>query len=83
MATAKRLVKSNGSNNGNEDGDGAKEMAAHTTTGERGMMVVMGHELCVSFCVCGKTTKNKVGPKKSQWVLELITCQGLAIDKPP
>jgi hypothetical protein len=47
-------------------------MAAHTTPGERGMMVAMGHGLCVSLFVCGETTKNKVGPKKLQCVLELI-----------
>ncbi len=62
---------SNGSNNGNGDGDSTKDTAAHTTTGERGMMVVMGHGLCVFLCVCGKTAKNKVGPKQSQCVLEL------------
>jgi hypothetical protein len=45
-------------------------MAAHATTGERGVMVAMGHGLCVSLCVCGETTKNKVGPKKRQCVLE-------------
>ncbi len=28
-------------------------------TGERGMMVVMGHRLYVCFCVCGETSKNK------------------------
>ena len=35
------------------------------------MMVVMGHGLCVSFWVSGEMTKNKVGPKKVQWNLEL------------
>jgi hypothetical protein len=40
-------------------------MATHATTGERGMIVAMGHGVYVSFCVCGETTKNKVGPKKS------------------
>jgi hypothetical protein len=35
-------------------------MAAHTTPGERGMMVAMGHGLCVSFWVSGEMTKNKV-----------------------
>jgi hypothetical protein len=64
---------SNGSNNGDGEGDGTKDMAAHTTPGERGMMVAMGHSLCVSLCVCGKTTKkNMVGPKKSQCILELM-----------
>jgi hypothetical protein len=60
----------NGGNNGNGDRDGTKDMAAHTAPGERRMMVVMGHGLCVSYCVCGETTKNKVQPKKSQCVLE-------------
>ncbi len=41
-----------------------------TPPGERGMMVVMGHGLCVSFWVSGEITKNKVGPKKLQWNLE-------------
>jgi hypothetical protein len=36
------------------------------------MMVAMGHGLCVSFCVCGETTKNKVGPKKRDGALELL-----------
>jgi hypothetical protein len=39
-------------------------------------MVAMGHDLCVCFCVCGGTTKNKVGPKKSQCILELISLSG-------
>jgi hypothetical protein len=47
-------------------------MAAHATTGERGMMVAMSHGLCVSFCVCGETAKNKVGPKKPDGALELL-----------
>jgi hypothetical protein len=34
-----------------------------------GMMVAMGHGLCVSFWVSGKMTKNKVGPKKLQCAL--------------
>jgi hypothetical protein len=34
-------------------------MAACTTTGEWGVMVVMGHDFCVCFCVSGETTKNK------------------------
>jgi hypothetical protein len=41
------------------DGDGAKDKAARATIGERGMMVVMGHGLCVCFGVCGETTINK------------------------
>ncbi len=58
--------ESNGSNNGNGEGDGVKDIATHTMPGERGMMVAMGHGLCVSFCVYGETTNIKVGPKKSQ-----------------
>jgi hypothetical protein len=42
-----------------DDGDGAKDTPTGTTTGERGMMVTMGHGLCVCFGVCGETTKNK------------------------
>ena len=49
----------NGGNNGNGDRDGTKDMAAHTAPGERRMMVVMGHGLCVCLGVCGETTKNK------------------------
>ncbi len=37
----------------------AKDMASCTMTGERGIMVKMGHGLCVCFGVCGETTKNK------------------------
>jgi hypothetical protein len=44
---------------GGDKGDGEKDTAAHATTGERGVMVAMGHGLCVCFCVHGKTTKNK------------------------
>ncbi len=58
---------SNGSDNGNGDGDGMKDMAAHAMPGERGMMVAMGHGLCVSFCVCGETTKNKAFPIGNFW----------------
>jgi hypothetical protein len=61
---------SDGSNNGNGDRNGVKDMAAHAMPGERGVMVAIGHGLCVSFCVCGETTKNKGGPKNSQCVLE-------------
>ncbi len=43
---------------GGNNGDGAKDMAACAMTGERGMMVAMGHGLCVCFGVCGETTKN-------------------------
>jgi hypothetical protein len=38
---------------------GAKDTAACAMTGERGVMVAMGHGLYVCFCVCGETTKNK------------------------
>jgi hypothetical protein len=50
---------------GDKEGDG---------NGARGggMMVVMGHGLCVCFCVCGETTKNKVGPREGDGILELI-----------
>ncbi len=34
---------SNGGNNGDGEGGDTKDMAAYTTPGERGMMVVMGH----------------------------------------
>ncbi len=37
--------------NGGNNRDGAKDTAACITTGERGMMVVMDHGLCV-YCVC-------------------------------
>jgi hypothetical protein len=36
-----------------------KDTAACAITGERGMIVAIGHDLCVCFCVCGETTKNK------------------------
>ena len=35
--------KSDGGDNGNGEGDGTKDMATHTTPGERRMMVAMGH----------------------------------------
>ncbi len=44
---------------GGNDGDGTKDTATHAMTGERGMMVAMGHGLCVCFGVCRETTKNK------------------------
>ena len=56
--------KSDSSDNGNGEGDGTKDMAAHTTPDNRGMMVMMGHGLCVSLWVSEEMTKNKVGPKK-------------------
>ncbi len=49
------------------------KMVDDDNAGERGVMVAMGHGLCVSLCVCGEATKNKAGPKKSQHVVELIT----------
>jgi hypothetical protein len=55
-----------GDNNSNGDRDGAKDTAACATTGERGMMVVMGHGLCVSFCVFGEAIKIRLGLKKSR-----------------
>jgi hypothetical protein len=51
MATVKRLVGKLGCNNGNGDGDGAKDTAAHAMTGERGVMVAMGHGLYLFVCV--------------------------------
>jgi hypothetical protein len=62
---------SDGGNDCDGDGDGAKDMAAHATTGERGMMVAVGHGLCVSFCVRGETTKIRSDLKKvnSSWSL--------------
>ncbi len=42
-----------------DNGDSGKGTPAGAMTGERGMMVAMGHGLCVCFGVCGETTKNK------------------------
>ncbi len=42
---------SNSGDNEDGDGDGAKDMAACTMTGERGVMVAVGHGLCVCLCV--------------------------------
>ncbi len=48
---------------GGNDGDGTKDRATCVMAGERGVIVAMGHGLCVySVClggVCGVTTKNK------------------------
>ncbi len=44
--------------------------------GERGVMVAMGHGLCVSFWVSEVMMKNKVGSKKVQCILELIVQVG-------
>jgi hypothetical protein len=52
--------KRDGGDNGDGEGDGTKDMVAHTMPGERGMMVAMGHGLCVSFWVSGEMTK-KIG----------------------
>ena len=51
--------ESNGGDNGNGEGDSTKDIAAHTTPGERGMTVAMGHGLCVSFWVSEEMTKKK------------------------
>jgi hypothetical protein len=56
MATVTRVT-------GDEEGDGEDARGG-------GMMVAMGHGLCVIFCLCGETTKNKVGPKQGDGVLE-------------
>ncbi len=48
-----------GDDGGDGDGDDTRDMAACTTTGERGIMVAMGHGFCVCFCVSGETTKKK------------------------
>jgi hypothetical protein len=72
MAT-KRAMATNGTNTGNGYSEqSGRHLTAATmgtaqrtrplalgTTGERGMMVAMGHVLCVCFGVCGETTKNK------------------------
>jgi hypothetical protein len=36
---------------GRQATDGVKDTAAHAMTGERGVMVAMGHGLCVFLCV--------------------------------
>jgi hypothetical protein len=36
---------------GSNNGDSVKDTAAHAMTGERGMMVVMGHGLCMCVLV--------------------------------
>ncbi len=43
-------------------------------------MVVMGHGLGVSFWVSEEMTKIKVGPKKEQCVLELISLSILSTE---
>ncbi len=53
MATATNMaMPTNGDNSlrafdGGDNGDGAKDKVARATTGERGMMVAMGHGLCM------------------------------------
>ncbi len=47
MATVTRVV-------GNKAGNGEDARKG-------GMMVAIGHVLCVNFCVCGETTKNNAG----------------------
>ena len=66
--------KSNNCDNGDGEGDGTKDMVALTMPGERGMMVAMGHGLCVSFWVRGEGRKNKVRPKKLKCALEHLGC---------
>ncbi len=61
---------------GGKDGDGAKDMAACATTGERGMMVLMGHGLCMCFSVCGETTKVRKRVK-------LLMCPRVEHEMPP
>jgi hypothetical protein len=50
MATVTRVA-------GDEEGDGEDARGW-------GVMVVMGHGLCVSFCLCGETTKISWDQKK-------------------
>ncbi len=65
MATVRNMVMvTNGDNSwqafyGSNDGVGVKDKAACAMIGERGMMVAMGHGVCVCFGVHGETTKNK------------------------
>jgi hypothetical protein len=51
-----------------------KDMATHATTRERGVLVAMGHGLCVSFCVYGETMKIRS---------DLIRVNGSWSIKPP
>ena len=55
MATVTRVE-------GEEEGDGDDARGG-------GMMVAMSHGLCVIFCLCGETTKNKLGPKKCHHIV--------------
>jgi hypothetical protein len=76
MATATKKVMVTNRNNtkrgwqasdNGDDGNGecydTKDMAAHTTPVERGMMVAMGHGLCVSLLVSEEMTKIKMRAK--------------------
>ncbi len=56
---------SNGSDNCNGEGDGTKDMTAHTTPGERGVMVAMGHGLCVSFAYVERPQKIRLDQKRT------------------
>jgi hypothetical protein len=47
-----------GDDGGDGDGDGVRDMATCATTGERGIMVAVGHGFCVCFCVSEETTKK-------------------------
>ena len=47
--TKRRWQESDDGDNGDGEGSGMKDMVAHTTPGERGVMVAMAHGLCVSF----------------------------------
>ena len=53
----------------------------HATPGERGVMVAMGHGLCVSFWVRGEMTKNRSDLKKcnATWSLSALACKGYVI----
>ncbi len=48
-----------GGNNGYGDEDIAQDKAACTAAGEKGMMLVMGHGLCVFWCVWRDHKKSK------------------------
>jgi hypothetical protein len=45
-------------------------------------MVAIGHGLCVSLCVCAKTTKIRSDLKQVNASWSLCHALGLAIDKP-
>jgi hypothetical protein len=56
---------------GNEEGDGEDARG-------RGMMVAMGHGLCVNFCLCGET-KNISWDQKKVMASWSIDCARLAM----